>query len=108
MAVDQAYYDYIVQQLSAMPDVTHKKMFGGVGFFRNNVMFAGIMNNVFRLKADDTTIPDFERYGMGPFTMPGRKGSMPYYEVPEEILSDEMKVAEWGERAYAVALSRKK
>lgn len=107
MAVDEQYFAYIEDQLSTFGDFTSRKMFGGVGFFRNKVMFAGIMDNVFRLKGDATTAPDYAAYGKGPWSIPGKKGQMPYYEVPEEILSDRLKLAEWAEKAYLIALKGK-
>ena len=108
MAVDQNYLDYVVEQLSAFGEFEHKKMFGGVGFFRGKVFFAGIMDGVFRLKADAQTIPDFEAYGMTPWSAKGRKMTMPYWEVPEEIMADPAKLAEWADRAFEVALRTQK
>ena len=104
MPVDQQYLDYIVEQLSDFGDFEHKKMFGGVGFFRNKVFFAGIMDSVFRLKVNDSNRADFEKHGMEAWAVKGRNMTMPYYEVPEEIIADRMKLAEWAEKAYAVAL----
>jgi DNA transformation protein and related proteins len=108
MAIDQEYLDYIIDQLSEFGDFQHKKMFGGIGFFRGKIFFAGIMNGVFRLKADETNIQDFEAHGMGPWKIEGRNMTMSYYEVPEEIVSDKMKMAEWAAKAFEVALRAKK
>jgi DNA transformation protein and related proteins len=108
MAIDQEYLDYIIDQLSEFGDFQHKKMFGGIGFFRGKIFFAGIMNGVFRLKADETNIPDYEAHGMGPWKIEGRNMTMSYYEVPEEIVSDKMKMAEWAAKAFEVALRAKK
>ncbi len=108
MAIDQEYLNYIVDQLSEFGDFQHKKMFGGIGFFREKIFFAGIMNGVFRLKADETNIPDYEAYDIGPWKIESRNMTMPYYEVPEEIISDKFKLAEWTEKAYEVALRAKK
>ena len=107
MAVDQDYLDYIVEQLSEFGDFQHKKMFGGVGFFREKIFFAGIMDGVFRLKANESNIPDFEKYDMKPWAAKGRKMTMPYWEVPEEIVADKLKLAEWTQRAFQVATEAK-
>ncbi len=108
MAVDEQYLNYILEQLAEFGDFEHKKMFGGVGFFRNRVMFAGIMDNVFRLKTNENTLADFEKYGLEGWAMKGRDVKMPYYQVPDEILNDTVKLAEWAERAYNVALGSRK
>jgi len=104
MPVDQQYLDYVVDQLSEFGEFSHKKMFGGVGFFREKIFFAGIMDGVFRLRVDDENLADFEAYGMSAWGAKGRKMTMPYYEVPEEILADKEKLAEWTNKAYQVAL----
>lgn len=108
MPVDQQYLDYICDQLSEFGEFQYKKMFGGVGFFRDKIFFAGIMDGVFRLKVNDTNRPDYEAYGMEAWGVKGRNMTMPYYEVPEEILADKMKLAEWADKAYAVALTMDK
>ena len=104
MPIDQQYLDYIIDQLSDFGEFSHKKMFGGVGFFREKIFFAGIMDGVFRLRVDDENRVDFEAYGMEPWGREGTKMKMPYYEVPEEIMADKQKLAEWTEKAYSVAL----
>jgi len=108
MPIDQEYLDYIIDQLSEFGEFQHKKMFGGIGFFSGKIFFAGIMNGVFRLKADETNIPDYTAYGIGPWRIESRNMTMPYYEVPEEIVSDKMKLAEWAAKAFEVALKPKK
>ncbi len=111
MPVDKTYYDYISQQLSGFEGLTHKKMFGGVGFFRDKVIFGAIMGDVFRLRVDDVNRPDFEERGMEPFMYghPGKpKRSMPYWSVPEDILADKGQLFEWSERAFEASLRSKK
>lgn len=108
MPIDQEYLDYIIGQLSEFGDFQYKKMFGGIGFFRDKIFFAGIMNGVFRLKVDETNKPDYDAYGIGPWKIESRNMTMPYYEVPEEIVSDKVKLAEWTEKAFEVALRAKK
>ncbi len=108
MPIDQEYLDYINGQLSEFGDFEYKKMFGGIGFFRGKIFFAGIMNGVFRLKADETNIPDYAAYGIGPWKIESRNMTMPYYEVPEEIVADKTRLAEWAAKAFEVALRAKK
>lgn len=107
MAFDESYRVYIEEQLSEFGDYTSKKMFGGVGFFKDKIMFAGIMSNVFRMKADETTIPDFEAHGMGPWQH-GDSKPMPYYEVPQGVLEDKLELKNWANKAFVVACKSKK
>ena len=110
MAVDEGYKEYILDQLSEFGGVQSRKMFGGIGFFKEGTMFAMIGGGVFRLRADDQTVPDFEAHGMEPFNPypdKGRKG-MPYWEVPLSVFEDKHELKIWATKAYEAALRGKK
>ena len=108
MAVSEDYKAYVEDQLSEFPEYSSKKMFGGVGFFRDGAMFGAIMDNVFRLKADESTIEKYTSQGMGPHEIPSRKMTMPYYEVPQDVLENRSELKKWAEEALEVALKSKK
>ena len=61
-------------------------MFGGVGYYKEGIMFALLGNEKFCLKADGTTIPEFEAHGMKAFVSSEKNKGMPYWEVPVEVL----------------------
>ena len=108
MAVDTEYKDYIARQLEEFGAYETKKMFGGLGYFKDGVMFGAIMHGAFRLKGDETNAPDYAAYGMKRHEIPGKKMSMPYYEVPQEILNDKAVLKEWVYKSWEVALKSKK
>ena len=108
MPIDQNYYDYVVDQLSGFEGLTHKKMFGGVGFFRDKVIFGTIMDNLFCLRVDDVNRPDFEARDMKPFFHAKSGKTMPYWTVPEDVLADKAQLFEWSERAFKASLRSKK
>lgn len=108
MAVNEEYKEYIDAQLCGFPDWTAKKMFGGIGYFRDKKMFGGIFKGIFRLKVNDSNRADFEKYNMGPWEVPGKKMKMPYYEVPEEIIANQAALKQWAQKAYEVAILEKK
>lgn len=95
-------------KLLQIDGVRSKKMFGGVGYFMDDLMFGGIMYDVFRLKADEVNKPDFEEKGMGPWEVPGKSMKMPYYEVPQEIINDQQLLREWVYKAIEAADRTKK
>ena len=98
------YLQFIIEQLSDIQEVTHKKMFGGVGFFKEGKMFAGIMYGTFCLKVNDSNRPDFEAAGMKQFN-PKKKGKgMPYFEVPPDVLEDKEELTKWAMRSIEIAL----
>jgi TfoX/Sxy family transcriptional regulator of competence genes len=47
MAYSENYLNFVIDQLSEFGDFEHKKMFGGIGFFKDGKMFAGIMKGNF-------------------------------------------------------------
>lgn len=103
MAINNDYVMYITDQLAEIGEFETKKMFGGIGFFKNGNMFAMIGNNVFRLKVDETNQSDFEKYGMKPYHSDTKKKGMPYWEVPEEILSDKKELAKWAIKSITLS-----
>ncbi|MBP6827918.1 MAG: TfoX/Sxy family protein [Saprospiraceae bacterium] len=110
MPVKQEYFDYILGQLSEVPDFTHKKMFGGIGFFRGNTMWGAIMNegDSLRLKVGDSNRAAYEEAGMEPFFIEKMGRSMPYWTVPEDVVADKTKLAAWVMEAAEVAERGKK
>ena len=108
MAVNESYKQFIEDQLEGFPGLRSKNMFGGVGYFRDEFMFGAIMHGKFRLKADDVNKTDFLNKGMGPHQIPGKKMTMPYYEVPAEILDDREELWRWAERSVEAAKRTKK
>lgn len=93
----------LVDDLALLGNVTSKKMFGGVGVFGDDVMFLIVDSSgtVF-LRADEATSQRYEAAG-------GEKhGRMPYYSVPESVITDDSKLAEWAAEALGVATAAKK
>ena len=108
MAVSESYLHYIQDQLQDFGGYETKKMFGGMGFFKEGAMFAMIGKDVFRLKVDDTNRADFEAHGMVPFMSDSKKKGMPYFEVPTSVIEDGAELAKWCEKSFAIALASKK
>ena len=78
MAFAKEDLDFIVDQLTGIVDFEVKKMFGGVGFFHDGLMFAMIGYGKFRLKVDESNQSDFEEKGMKPLHSKSKKKGMPY------------------------------
>lgn len=89
-------------------------MFSGAGIFADGLMFGLIVRDVIYLKADETSIPDFEREGSAPFTYTrGRKigrptqHALPYWRLPERLYDDPDELAVWARQALAAAERKK-
>jgi DNA transformation protein len=110
MAVSQDYRAYILEQLSALPGVHSKRMFGGVGLYCEELFFALIDDDTLYLKVDDTNREAFVARDMQPFRPYRDKPefSMSYYEVPAEAIEDSAELVAWAKRSIAVAIAHKK
>ena len=103
------YAEYLVDVMDEMGDVTFKKMFGGIGFFLEGVMFAKLSGDgTLYFRVDDTNRSDYETLGAFQFNSDSKKKGMPYYQVPQEILDDTDKLIEWAQTAHRVAINNKK
>ncbi len=108
MAISDKYLDYIIDQLSMFGEVETKRMFGGIGIFREGTMFAMIGKDRFRMRADDQNRGDYESYGMKAFMSTAKKKGLPYFEVPVEILEHKDLLTKWASESYYAALRGKK
>jgi len=107
--VSDDYLEFVLEQLEGAGEVVARKMFGGVGLYLEGLTFALIADDVLYFKVDDTNRSDYEAEGMGQFQpFKDKKTTMPYYEVPIEVLEKRDLLKDWADKALAVAKSKKK
>ena len=84
-----------------------RAMFGGWGFYCDDLFFAIIADETLYLKADAETAARFEAAGGEPFRFSykdGRTETMNYWTVPEEAMESPGEMIEWGRLALAAAI----
>jgi len=110
VTVSGGFRSFVLEQLGrVVRDVRGRSMFGGVGIYSGDVFFALIADDTLYFKVDDRTRPEFESRNMDPFRPYGPDGEvMQYYCVPAEVLEDTEALADWAERAIAVARRARK
>ncbi len=109
MKVSEDYKSYIEEQFLAFGEVDFKKMFGGYGIFREGIMFAMISpGDIFRMRADDKNVGDYQKEGMQQFPSHGGKKGMPYWDVPVHVLEDRNELKIWANNSFEAALRAKK
>lgn len=108
MAVNEEFLKYVQDQLSEFGAFEIKRMFGGVGIFREGKMFAKIGGDTLRLKVDESNKKQFEERGMKPFFSEKKKKGMPYWEVPPDVLEDRSTLAQWARQSFEIAMKTKK
>ena len=107
--VSDDFRDYVAEQLRRAGSyaITHRAMFGGVGIYADGLFFALMHDDMLYFKSDETTIPDFEARGMGPFHPYDDERTMPYHQVPGDLLEDPAELGGWMEKAVDVARRKK-
>lgn len=103
MAVDEQFLQFVQDQLAGVEDITFKRMFGGVGIFQKNLMFAKIGGHTLRFKVDATNQQQYIDKGMKPFYSEKKKKGMPYWEVPSEILENSEALTKWAYQSIEIA-----
>jgi DNA transformation protein len=87
-----------------------KRMFGGLGIYLDDVMFALSIRGELYLKTDEETRADFEELGSRPFAYTAKDGrivSMSYWLMPDSALEEPDEAARLAGLAIAAALRRR-
>ena len=97
---------HLVDLLAPLGPVLYRRMFGGAGLFIDGRMFAILADETLYLKVDDTTRAAFEAAGFAPFTCVAktRTITLPYHQMPDEILDDPDDLLDWARKAVAAAM----
>ncbi|MEM7331589.1 MAG: TfoX/Sxy family protein [Chloroflexota bacterium] len=103
MGASKEYRDYILERLGTVTAVYSRAMFGGFGIYADDAMFGLISSDdVFYLKVDDSTRPDYEKEEMPQFH------SMPYFRLPVEVLEDDEELKQWMTQSVEIGIRTKK
>jgi len=107
---DDTFKEFVLDQLSALPDLRAKAMFGAHGLYSDEKFFAILDEGRLFFKTNAETQTEYTDRGMGPFTfeMKGKAMSMAYHEVPPDVLEQPHELVFWARRAIALATAKKK
>jgi DNA transformation protein and related proteins len=103
-APDNTFKEFVLDQLSALPDVRARAMFGGHGFYAGDRFFGILFEGRLYFKVDEASRSFYEKRGMPPFTYEKARQTMTmrYYEVPAEVIESRQELIEWAKRAIHV------
>ena len=106
---DESFKEFVLDQLSALPDVRARAMFGAHGLYQGESFFAILDEGRLFFKTDAQSQADYIARGMGPFTyeMKGRVMTMSYHEVPPDVLENREELVAWAHRAIQIAAGSK-
>jgi len=110
MAVSAEFRDYLEDLFAPVGGVTQRRMFGGLGIFRDGLMIALVDDEVLYFKADETTVPQFETEGSEPFVYQskGKAVALSYWRAPDFLFDDAEAFRDWALAAHEAALRAKK
>lgn len=107
MAVSAEYRAFLEEQFGRVEPVTTRAMFGGLGIYARGYFFALAADNVLYFKAGAANVADFEARNCAPFRPYDDERTMAYREVPGDVLEDVDLLADWMNKAIAVAAEAK-
>ncbi len=88
----------LIDSLFPLGEISSRKMFGGHGVFIEDKMFALVdSNGIMFFKVDETNVKMYEEAGSG------KHGRMPYYQVPEKVISDDSILHKWAQASIDIA-----
>jgi DNA transformation protein and related proteins len=109
LATSREFVEFVLEQMSA--GASARRMFGGVGIYRDGVMFALIADDVLYFKVTPSNNHDYDAEGLESFaykTAGGRRTVMSYRRAPACCMDDRDSMAEWSQKAWAAACEKPK
>jgi DNA transformation protein len=106
---DDSFKEFVLDQLSALPDVRARAMFGAHGIYSGEHFFGILDEGRLFFKTDAASQADYTARGMEPFTYEARGKSltMGYHEVPPDVLENAPELTAWARKAIQLAASSK-
>lgn len=101
-----ALVEHALDLMADWASVSARAMFGGWGLYRDNQMFALVINDTLYLKTDAQSAPCFAATGSAPFVYEGkgRDVTTSYWQAPEECLESLSAMRQWCALAWEAAV----
>jgi len=98
--------DHCLELLAPLGATRVRRMFGGHGFYVDDLFIALIAGERLYLKVDAQTRPLFEAAGCEPFVYDaaGKNVSLGYFSAPEEAMESPPLMQPWARHALSAAL----
>ncbi|MGR3492654.1 MAG: TfoX/Sxy family protein [Shimia sp.] len=103
MPLTDADITHTYELFSALPNLRHRKMMGGLSIYSDDQIFAILSSDGrYFLKAEGTLADELAALGSEKFAMErkdGRVGTMGYWTLPDDALDDPELASAWGRKA---------
>jgi DNA transformation protein len=98
---------HCIELLAPVGSVRTRRMFGGHGFYVDDLFIALIAGERLYLKTDAQTRPRFEAAGCAPFvydTAGGKQVALGYFSAPDDAMESPPLMEPWARHALSAAL----
>ena len=105
-AAPNEFVAHCLELLGSVGTARSRRMFGGHGFYVDDLFIGLIVDERLYLKADASTRASFEADGCQPFVYDaaGKSVTMGYFSAPEEAMESPPLMQPWARLALAAAL----
>lgn len=93
--MEDDFKDFVQDQLSALENITCRKMFDAHGLYYEGRFFGIVHKGTLYLKTNENTRKSYAAYGMKPFSPSEKQTLKNYYEIPSEILEQKEMLSQW-------------
>lgn len=104
---DHGYRAFLEEMLAPLGSVSIRRMFGGLGLFRDGLMFGLAVRDVLYLKVTPDKTASFAAEGSAPFSYAGKGGRVTviasYWQAPDRLSDDPEEFVAWARRACTAA-----
>jgi DNA transformation protein len=97
----QAFLDDLLAQLSDVEGLRSRGMFGGWGLYAGTTFFGIVYRGRVYFHTTPATRAEYTSRGSGPFRPNATQTLWDYYEVPADILADEVALLGWARASVA-------
>ncbi len=106
MAVSPDFVAHCIELLNPLGPARSRRMFGGHGFYVDDVFIALIFGERLYLKADAQTRPRFEAQGCEPFVYDGagKQVTINYWTAPDDAMESPVLMLPWARLAMEAGL----
>ena len=102
------FAEYIQDLLSEFGIIKLRRMFGGYGVYKNDLIIAIIADDELYFKANKEDSHYYEQFNTQPFTYHSPKRNKPtvmsYWKAPLEVLEDDELLGQWVDKAYQASI----
>ncbi|PZO75218.1 MAG: competence protein TfoX [Mesorhizobium amorphae] len=97
--------DALREIFAGIEPVSLRRMFGGVGIYHQCLIVGVALRGTVMLKGDETAARVWEAEGAERWHYAGKKRpvAMPYWSIPDAVMDEPERLAEWTRAAFAAA-----